>query len=115
MTTWKAVAGDLGDKRLIGLRGGVDSLVTATTVAGHVMRDGISHDLAGVVHDAANKVVEIDFSTGFLDQTDAHDASSDSPTLWKFEVQVLFGDGSDITWPARDEQPDTIRVRRSYG
>jgi hypothetical protein len=113
MTSWAAVKGDVNDKRLIGCKGGVDNFLTATAAEGHAIRGLLKHTLDGTVTDPTSKVVQIDFSD-LVGQTDCHDGSDAKWTLWRFEIEVTFDDGSKVTWPEADEPPDNIKVRLPY-
>jgi hypothetical protein len=106
VTTLTAVAGDVGDVRILQLDGVVD-LTGATAVEAHVWLpndDTAAATLTGAVTDSANRLVSINLggAGGWLPTA--------RPTTYLLEVQVTFG-STIKTWP--QARPDTIEVRSS--
>jgi len=100
MTTFYRTQGDVTDtivNRLLG----IDSLITATAVVGHVSFGGAAAaTLTGAVSDAVACEVTLQCGTWLLTAT---------PGEWDLETQVTFGDGSVKTWPGKGT--DSIVVR----
>jgi len=98
-----AVAGDTGDYRILKCSG-VDSLTNATSISADVWLDGEPKTtLAGVVESATKKTVRIELGGvgGWL--------ATAEPGEYNLEVNIAFGAGTGLTWPAR--QPAILGVR----
>lgn len=94
------VQGDVNDTLAVMLCGVVD-LSGATAVETHVWRMGLpGATLVTAITDPIARTAQVELSPWLAD---AH------PGLWKFEVQVTFGDGTVLTWPSCD--PPELRVR----
>jgi hypothetical protein len=97
-----AVAGDVGDTRLITLDG-IDDLSTASSVEAHVwLPSGTKQTLTAAVTDPIERTVtvQLGLSGGWLPTA--------TPGTWNFELEVTFP-SAVLTWP--NGKPDRIVVR----
>lgn len=101
---WRRVQGDINDT-ITGVLNGVQDLAAATAVEAHVWRrDSLTTEtLAAAITDpvARTVVVQLGGAAGWL--SDAAVAN------WLVDVEVLFADGTTLSWPAGP--PGVIAVR----
>lgn len=103
MTSWRRVQGDVDDQLTVVLEGVAD-LNSAVSVEAHVWRDGVAPIvLAAAITDPVARVVVVDLggAAGWL--------STARPGVWFVDLEVTFGAGAQLTWPAG--VPATIAVR----
>jgi len=104
MTEFYRKQNDVGDTIVLNLLG-VDSLITAVAVVGHVsFNGGTVTNLAGAVTDAVEREVTLQLTPWLATAVvGRHD----------LDTQVTFGDGSSITWPGKGR--DAIIIGAEVG
>jgi hypothetical protein len=101
MTTWGRAQGDVNDTIEVELLGGVDDLVTATGVEGHVTFNGGSLTVLSGTLDVPNRKATLNLGgvAGWL--------ATAARGCWALRTVALFPAGGRKTWP---EPPATDEI-----